>query len=126
MTLSQLRRQVFGRAIRPYALAVSCSTLTIGVAVLEDAAIGKLLDEWPGTIIGIMAIASVLLLWWGWWRKSEKTLALGLLWSAGVWSGVGAVLMLEGGAWVSAILAWCWVIGSGGAWLIERDELRGR
>lgn len=126
MTDTQLRRRIAGRAIRPYALAVSLATAVIAVAVLADQAVGRLLDDRPGTIVGLMAIATVVMLWWGWWTRSDRWMARGLLWSSGVWAGVATVLTVEGGAWVSACLAACWCLASGGAWLLEHEDVRGR
>ena len=126
MTETTLRRRIAGRAIRPYALAVSLATAVIAVAVLTDQAVGKLLDAWPGTIVGLMAVATVLMLWVGWWARDDRLMARGLLWSSGVWAGVATVLTVEGGAWVSACLAACWCLASGGAWLLEHEDVRGR
>lgn len=126
MTSTELRRRVTGRAVRPYALAVSLATAVIGYATLANIAVGKQLDGLPGDIIAAAAWAAVAALWWGWWSRSDRWMARGLLWSAAVWAAVGTVLTFEGGAWVSAALAWCWTLASGGAWLLERDDPRGR
>lgn len=125
MTDTQLRRGLAGRTVRPYAFAVSLATLVIAYATVANVAVGDLLDGPPGDIIGAAAIATVAALWWGWWARSDRWMIRGLLWSTGVWTGVGVVLSAEGGAWVSALLAWCWVIASGGAWLLEKDDMRG-
>lgn len=116
-----LARRLAGRAVRPYALAVSLATAVIAYAVATDVAVGVLLDRWPGHIIGVMAAATVVMLWGGWWGRSEAWLRRGLFWSAGVWAGVAMVLTIDGAAPVSAALAWCWMIASGGAWLLERS-----
>lgn len=126
MTGTELRRRIAGRAVRPYALAVSLATLVIAAATVTNVAVGKLLDGLPGNLIAAMAVATVAALWWGWWARSDRWMTHGLLWSAGVWAAVGTVLTWEGGAWVSAALAWCWVIASAGAWLLEADDGRGR
>ena len=126
MTGGELGRRVVGRRVQPYAFAVSLATAVVSAAVLVDAAVGLLLDTWPGELLGVLGVGTVVCLWWGWWAQSEVWLRRGLLWSAGVWSGVGLVLAVEGGAWVSALLAWCWAVASAGAWLLEVDVGPGR
>lgn len=126
MSSTQLRRFILGRAVRPYAFAVSMATAVVSWAVLTDQAVGRRLDEWPGHLIGVMGIITVVLLWYGWWARSDVWMTRGLLWSTGVWAGVGTVLSIEGGAVVSGLLAWCWVVASAGAWLLEVDEFRRR
>jgi len=126
MTDTTLRRRVAGRAIRPCALAVSLATAVIAYATAGNIAVGELLDDWPGHIISIMAIIAVVMLWGGWWGRSDTWMTRGLLWSAGVWAGVGTVLTIETGAWVSAALAWCWCVASGGAWLLEHEDVKRR
>lgn len=126
MTETHLPWRILGRAWRPYALAVSLSVAVIAAAVFTRSAVGVYLDQWPGQVIGVMGVATVVLLWWGWWARSDFAMRLGLLWSTGVWTGVGTTLAYEGGAPVSTALAWCWVVASGGAWLLEAADRRGR
>lgn len=126
MTTTQFRRTLLNRAVRPYAFAVSLATAVVSYGILTDQAVGRQLDEWPGHLIGVMGLVTVVMLWYGWWARSDTWMTRGLLWSTGVWAGVGTVLSIEGGAWVSGLLAWCWVIASGGAWLLEVDDARRR
>lgn len=127
MTDTTLRRRIAGRAVRPYAFAVSLATWVVAVAILTDQAVGALLDDWPGEVLGVIAIGVVGMLWGGWWARSDVWMTRGLLWSSGVWAGVGTVLSVEGGSWVSASLAWCWAVASAGAWLLEHEDVeRGR
>ena len=124
MTDTQLRHRIAGRAVRPYALAVSLATLGILWATVANIAVGDLLDGAPGDAIAAASAATVAALWWGWWSRADRWMRRGLLWSTYVWSAVGIVTLMDG-AWVSAWLAWCWVLASGGAWLLERDDMRG-
>ena len=126
MTDTNLPWRIFGRLWRPYVLAVSLSVATITISVATGSAVGVYLDQWPGHVIGAMGAVTVVMLWWGFWARSDQWMARGLLWSAGVWAGVGTILAWEGGAPVSTALAWCWVIASGGAWLLEVADTRGR
>ena len=114
---------LWGRKVRPYALAVSLSTGVIAWACLAGIGVGRLLDGLAGIIVGIAAVVTVLALWCGWLAKSERWLLHGLLWSAGVWAAVTMILALDVGFInVNTLLALAWVIASGGAWLLERGQ----
>ena len=119
--------RIFGRLIRPYALAVSLATLVIVWSIATEAAVGQLLDGIPGHIVGTGAGLAVGLLWSGWWGRSEKFMRAGLLWTTSVWAAVGTILALDIGSQPSMWLAWCWALASGGAWILEvSDPTRAR
>ena len=114
---------IFGRKVRPYALAVSLSTAVIAWACLAGIAVGKLLDGLAGTIVGVAAVVTVAALWAGWLTRSEVWMHRGLLWSAGVWAAIATILAIDVGPInVNTLLAAAWVIASGGAWLLERGQ----
>ena len=123
MTSTELRWQVWGRKIRPYALAVSLASAVVAWAILvkhNDA--GSHLESGSGVLVGWAAAAAVLLLWWGWWAQSDRTMRAGLLLTAGVFAARAAIVWLDqgtvGAAWLLSV-AWC--VASGGAWLLERS-----
>ena len=119
--------RVVGRTVRPYAFAVSLATSVSVWSVATDRAVGQLLDGWPGAIIAAYGVIAVLLLWAGFWARRDGWMHGGLLASAGYWAAVGAVIMLEPGvSLVSGWLALCWVVASGGAWLLEKTDRRRR
>ena len=119
--------RVLNRAVRPYALAVSLATSVSVWSVSTDRAVGQLLDGWPGAIIAAYGVLAVLLLWAGFWARRDGWMRAGLLASAGYWAAVGAVILLEPGvSLVSGWLALCWVVASGGAWLLEQVDVRRR
>ena len=119
--------RVLDRAVRPYALAVSLATSVSVWSVSTDRAVGQLLDGLPGAIIAAYGVTSIALLWAGFWARRDAWMRAGLLLSAGYWAAVGAVVLLEPGvALVSGWLAWCWVVASGGAWLLEQVDRRRR
>lgn len=126
MSDTNLPWRIFGRAIRPYALAVSVATAVIAVACLQHVAVGKLLDGVAGDILGWVAALTAAALWVGWVAGSDRIMRAGLLWSAGVWGAVTTVLLVDGVVWVNWALAAPWVIASGGAWLIEQSANRER
>lgn len=117
--------RLFNRAVRPYSLAVSLATTVSVWSVTTDRAVGVLLDGLPGAVISVAGIVSVLLLWVGFWLSHDKWMRHGLLLSAGYWAVVGAVVIIEPGVpLVSGWLALCWMVASGGAWLLEKVDLR--
>ena len=123
MTSTELSWQVWGRKIRPYALAVSLASAVVAWAILvkhNDA--GSHLESGSGVLVGWAAAAAVLLLWWGWWAQSDRTMRAGLLLTAGVFAARAAIVWLDqgtvGAAWLLSV-AWC--VASGGAWLLERS-----
>jgi hypothetical protein len=119
--------RVLHRTVKPYALAVSLATSVSVWSVSTDRAVGELLDGLPGAIIAAYGVVAVLLLWAGFWAMRDGWMRAGLLASAGYWAAVGAVVALEPGvSLVSAWLAWCWAVASGGAWLLEKVDVRQR
>lgn len=123
MTSTELPWHVWGRKIRPYAFAVSLASAVVAWAILvkhNDA--GSHLESGSGVIVGWAALAAVLLLWWGWWAQSDRTMCAGLLLTAGVFAARAAIVWLDqgtvGAAWLLSV-AWC--VASGGAWLLERS-----
>lgn len=123
MASTELPWQVWGRKIRPYALAVSLASAVVAWAILvrrDDA--GSHLESGSGVLVGWAAAAAVLLLWWGWWRQSDRTMRAGLLITAGVFAARAAIVFLEGGTCtIAALLSVAWCVASGGAWLLERS-----
>ena len=133
MTSTELPWQVWGRKIRPYALAVSLASAVVAWAILvkhndawailvkhNDA--GSHLESGSGVLVGWAAAAAVLLLWWGWWAQSDRTMRAGLLLTAGVFAAAAAIVFMEGGAGtIAALLSVAWCVASGGAWLLERS-----
>ena len=123
MTSTELPWQVWGRKIRPYALAVSLASAVVAWAILvrhDDA--GSHLESEPGVLVGWAALAACLLLWHGWWAQSDRTMRAGLLITAGVFAARAAIVFMEGGAGtIAALLSVVWCVASGGAWLLERS-----
>ena len=117
--------RLFGRLLRPYAFAVSLATAVVVWSTVAGLAVGELLDATPGHIIAAAAAVSVALLWLGWWARSDQLMRWGLFWTTGVWSAVAGILALDIGALApSTLLAACWAVASGGAWLLEATDSR--
>lgn len=110
--------------MRPFALAAALASLCVGLALLgrgQDA--GSALDDrtGPAITIGVLAFVAFVLLMGGWWTRSERAMRWGLLASAGVF-GARAGFIFVSTSDVFAVSAWlsaCWVVASGGAYLLE-------
>ena len=111
-----------GRAVRPYAFAVSLACTVIVASMFTGAGVGERLDQGAGKAIGIAALAAAGLLWAGWWARSKSLMDHGLLLSTAVWAAVATVVLTEGASWPSGLLAIAWGVASGGAWLLEVND----
>ena len=114
--------RILGRAVRPYALAVSLATAVVFASMLTESGVGESLDSWPGKVIGAAAGGVTVLLWAGWWLQRPGLMEHGLLLSTGVWASVCSVVLLEGASWPSGLIAAAWIVASGGAWLLEVND----
>lgn len=124
MSSTDLPWRLRGRALRPYAFAVSLATAVTMWSVFTRSAVGQLLDGLPGQLVGVAALFSVLSLWVGFWFRSDNIMRLGLLWTTGVWTTISTILFIDVGATPSTLLAGCWAVASGGAWLLEATNPR--
>lgn len=91
-----------------FSLALSLSILLITYATLAGVTVGQQLDGISGKIIGGVGIIAVLLLLFGYWFRSDRSMVNGLLLSTGVWMSVTTVLALDIGFVVSTLSAGCW------------------
>lgn len=119
-----------GRRVRPYALAASLASATLAAVILTDSSVwGDPGDGWSLAVAGIAA-ASTVLLWVGFWARSNLLMRHGLLLSAAVFAARGAYIVLVSGNWWTGALSLCWTLSSGGAYLLEhawdRSEPPGR
>lgn len=108
----------------PLALGMSLSMIVLFFAFILESAVGAYLDGLSGKVLAGFALFSVLFLVYGWLTRDHRRFTLGLLLGVATWTGVSSLLLLEGSSWVSALLAMCWAVSGGGAWLIEK-RLRG-
>lgn len=119
MSSTDLPWLVFGRKVRPYALWLSIATATSAWSLLTHRAVGESLDGLAGVVIGICALAAVIVLWVGYLARLDQLMRSGLLLAAGSWFAIGVFLGLEAVSPVSTILALCWAGASAGAYLLE-------
>ena len=119
MSSTDLPWLVFGRKVRPYALWLSIATATSAWSLLTHRAVGASLDGVAGLIIGVCALAAVVVLWVGYLARLDQLMRSGLLLAVSSWFAIGVFLGLEAASPVSAILALCWAGASAGAYLLE-------
>jgi hypothetical protein len=119
MSKGDLPFTVFGRPVKPLAMALMVSTFTIfysNVVVNNDVAGGA----YVGDIVGWTAGLTSLLLLLGWVHRSQRIAELGLLLATGVWvSRMAVVAMTEGVGYFGVWLSLGWVLAAGGAYLLE-------
>lgn len=110
---------LFGRRARPYALAASLAAASLaGVILTRRTVWGDAGDVWS-VVVGIAAAVAAVLLWAGFWARSQLLMQHGLLLTAAVFAARGAYIALLGGSWATAVLSWCWTVASAGAYLLE-------
>lgn len=121
MTLTELPWLFMGRRIRPYALGVSLSTFVISWTLLVSRnGPGAALDRtFAGQTIGILGFIAVVMLWWGFWRNSDRVMETGLLLTSGAWFARAVFIIMDVGWTEGAFLSFCWVLISVGAFLLE-------
>jgi len=81
--------RILRRTVKPYALAVSLSTFVVSYAIITGQAIGQLLNEFPGQLVGVAGFAAVMLLWVGWWCQRDDWMAHACLSPSGCGQGCG-------------------------------------
>lgn len=127
MTSTELSWNFFGnRKVRPYSFALSLASSVLVWSLLSESAVGAVLDGVHGKIIGLVSALTVVLLFAGFWMRSDRMMANGLLLSTGVWSTATVTILFDVGVVPSMLLAGCWAIASAGAWLLEIAETRKR
>jgi len=119
MTKGDLPFMLFGRPVKPLALALMLSTFTIfytNVFLNSDVAGGA----YVGDIVGFVAGFTCLMLFLGWVHKSQRVAEFGLLMATGVWvSRAVVVAMVQGIEYYGLFLSVGWVMAAGGAYLLE-------
>jgi len=112
---------IWGRPVKPVSLALSITMLVLFWSSAVN--IGPTGDSPWGDVLGGMAVGTFLLLVLGWVRRSQSTNELGLaaafyIWGIRVW--LDALLdpmpLRNSGIYMAV----CWMIVSGGAYLLER------
>jgi hypothetical protein len=117
----ELKSLFWGRPIRPFHLAITISTATVGIANLFFD--GIVLTGDTGNFVGVVACISAILLVFGWWFNNDWAAEWGLLLSAGCWGSraMFALLTAENPI-ASSLLSFAWIVGASGAYILERYD----
>lgn len=107
---------VFGRRVKPLALAASLANLSIVVGIPTIK-----FDNTPALIVMSLAVVALLSFWVGWWCNTTRMVQVGLILTVGLFAARGAFAGLTFGwmdheVWLST--SWC--VAAGGAFLLER------
>lgn len=119
MGRTELPWLVFDRLVRPYALAVSLASGSLGVLIASDQSLYGV-GRWSDTL-AVIALLSTLLLWVGWWmggHRGDTLMRHGLLLTAGVFASRAVFMALTGSPAAAAFMG-SWALGSAGAYLLE-------
>lgn len=121
MTSTDLPWTFFGRKIKPFSFALSLTMCQLMWSIFTKSTVGMALDG-IGQIVGVIAAIAFALLVAGFFVMKERWMAWGLLLATGAWASVSAILWIDVGLTPSTLSASCWVLASGGAWLLEASD----
>jgi hypothetical protein len=127
---TELPWEFLRRSVRPFHLAVAFACVTLFILdVLTNSTALSLTTYGDG--IGWLSLLAAVMLTYGWAFRSDRVAMWGLLVSVWVWAFRASFYLLPFGThftagtrWASGVLSVAWVVGSGGAWLLERAEIR--
>ena len=118
---TSLTYKICGRLIRPYALALTASLLSLWLVSVAHVEALPQMHSGHGHALGWFAFAVAGVLIAGWVAHDDRIMRLGLLLSTSVWGVVAFVSsVVVGPLSIFALISGCWVLASGGAWLLER------
>ena len=118
--------QFLGRPIKPLALAIALSMATIFWFNIVEST-GILVPTVAGNIVGYCAGASAVLLFAGWWARSQALAETGMLLAAGVWiSRTVFIGLLEEWYSYSFFFSVAWSLASVGSYLLESFDPENR
>lgn len=117
------RCQLFGRPVKPLAVALAVANATVAVTYLLDGdALGA--SHWADAVAAAVAAAvSVALLVAGFLDPRDRWTADGMAAAAGVWAYLATLYALTFGPWTPSVwLAVGWTIAAGGACRLELND----
>ena len=120
MGRTELPWLLWDRHVRPFALAASAATFVMFLLIVTDQSVWADPTGNREGAVAVLAGGSTFLLWAGWWVPSTRLMQHGLMMCAVVFAVRGTFIGLVGDNWLTALLSYCWTLGAGGAWLLER------
>lgn len=127
MARTELPWLLWGRYVRPFSLASAIGSAAVAALICTSSTVwGDSRDVWSILIASVAALATVLLTV-GFWANRSVPMQWGLALVAAVFAARGTYIGLQG-SWLTALLSWSWVVGAGGAHLLEATsaDVRGR
>lgn len=131
MGRTELPWLLWGRHVRPYALAASVGTAVLCALLVTGTSVWTHKARWDGYTLSMAVVAalSTVLLWAGFWRSSAALMQHGLMLTTFLFTIRGAYIAIAGGftlsAWLTAGISFSWALASAGAWLLESTTGRG-
>lgn len=118
--------QIFGRPFKPLAVGQILATGTMGLnSLLQLLGQGTvvLTPESLPPVLGVLAVASVVLMVCAWLVHSQRTYEVGLVLAVGAWAFRGFGLLLDGGG-LGFMFPLSMMVMAAGALLLERADER--
>ena len=118
--------QILGRPFKPLAVGLILATGTMGLnSLLQLLGQGTVVTtpESLPPILGVLAVASVVLMMSAWLVRSQRTYEVGLVLSVGAWAFRGFGLLLDGGG-LGFMFPISMMVMAAGAFLLERADER--
>lgn len=116
--------QVFHRKVRPLALILTVATgIRLWALTPGDLSVPTDLVGFGGAVISTFAIASIVMIWAGWWAKQDWWLVCGLLMTFCVQIVFAGTVFLSSEE--NQTLPWmslCWAFAAGTAWWLEARD----
>lgn len=110
---------LFDRQVRSDSFTLSIATLLIAVTSLQGT---TRLTGWLEGLVGLIAVLSSVLLWWGWWGQSLRIGLLGTVCAAWCWSTLAFAGILQKVSVTTWGIAGCWAMLGVLLWLRDRHE----
>lgn len=118
--------QILGRPFKPLAVGLILATGTMGLnSLLQLLGQGTvvLTPESLPPVLGVLAVASVVLMVCAWLVHSQRTYEVGLVLAVGAWAFRGFGLLLDGGG-LGFMFPLSMMVMAAGAFLLERADER--
>jgi hypothetical protein len=118
--------QILGRPFKPLAVGLILATGTMGLNALLQLLHQGTVVATPSSlppILGLLAVASVVLMVTAWVIRSQRIYEIGLVLSVGAWAFRGFGLLLDGGG-LGFMFPISMMVMAAGAFLLERADER--
>jgi len=113
---------IFGRRVKPLALAASVANMGIAIGLYDS---DSYFSQVPHLLVLVTAVSAVVMFWAGWWLNNVRLVSVGLLLTVGVFTARAALASFtEGVAQPVFWLSVSWTVAAAGAFLLEKRAPR--